>query len=374
MHRTYQYRLKPNKTQKMALAAALEQDRQLYNAALQERRDAYEKAGMSITVYDQYKALTVIRGDDEGFRKGHVARQRGPLVRLDRAFKSFFRRVKAGEKPGYPRFKSRDRWRSVEIAEQYGVRDGRFYSKDFNGVKIHMHRPLPNGVKHCGATLIHDHKGWLVNLKLETGEAPETATIKSMLGLDAGLNAFVATSDGEFYPAPKNFRKAENELRRRQRALARCKRGGNRRKKVKRRVVGLHAYVKNCRKDFAHKLSANIVNNADSIAVEDLNIKGMVKNKHLSKSISDAGWGQFIEMIAYKAEEAGKHFVKVDPRNTSQCCSGCGVVVKKSLSQREHKCPDCGLTLDRDVNAAINIRERGLSVVGRHDAGDECYV
>ena len=215
-----------------------------------------------------------------------------------------------------------------------------------------------------------DHKGWLVNLKLETGEPPETATIKSMLGLDVGLNAFVATSNGDLVPAPKHYRKAEKELRCRQRALSRCKRGGNRRKKVKQRVVALHARVTNTRKDFAHKLARSLVAESDLIAVEDLNIKGMVKNKHLSKSISDAGWGDFLSKLAYKAEEAGKHFVKVNPKNTSQHCSGCGVIVKKSLAVRMHKCAKCGLVIDRDVNAARNILAR--AAVGKHGAGGEC--
>jgi putative transposase len=372
MHRTYQYRLKPNKTQKAALVAVLEQDRQLYNAALQERRDAYDKAGVSITVYDQQKALTVIRRDDEWFKNGHAVRQRGPLLRVDRAFKAFFRRVKAGEKPGYPRFKSRDRWNSVEIAEQYAVKNGRFHSKDFNGIRIHLHRPLPDGAKHCGATLTRDHKGWLVNLKLEIGEPPETVVVKSMLGLDVGLSAFVATSDGEFVPAPGNYRKAERELRRRQRALSRCKRGSNRRKKVKHRVIALHTKVTNTRKDFAHKLARDFARSSDLIAVEDLNIRGMVKNKHLSKSISDAGWEDFLSKLAYKAEEAGKHFVKVNPRNTSQHCSGCGATVKKSLAVRVHKCPECGLVVDRDVNAARNILAK--AAVGKHGAGGGCHV
>ena len=139
---------------------------------------------------------------------------------------------------------------------------------------------------------------------------------------------------------------------------------------MKQRVVALHARVTNTRKDFAHKLARSLVAESDLIAVEDLNIKGMVKNKHLSKSISDAGWGDFLSKLAYKAEEAGKHFVKVNPKNTSQHCSGCGVIVKKSLAVRMHKCAKCGLVIDRDVNAARNILAR--AAVGKHGAGGEC--
>lgn len=372
MFLTYQYRIKPNKSQREALSAILEQDRQLYNAALQERKMAHEKAKKSITLYDQQKSLTIIRAD--GF-EGHATRQRGALIRLDKAFKAFFRRIKQGKKAGYPRFKGKDRWKSIDILEQYRVKDGKFYSADFKkGIKIHFHRPLPKDmIKHCGATLAKDHKGWVVNLKIEIPDT-EKVEIKKSIGIDVGLNKFFASDSGEMVEAPKHYRKAEKGLKRIQRRLARCKRGSKNRKRVVNQIQRAHAKVRNCRKDFHHKLSRKLVDNYDEIVAEDLNIAGMVRNHHLSKSITDAGWGLFLSKVAYKAENAGKHFIMVNPKNTSQICSSCGAVVKKSLSVRVHSCGDCGYQADRDVNAARNILGRGTRLESLSPAGfDQKY-
>lgn len=388
MFRTYQYRLRPNQTAKAALRAVLDQDRALYNAALQERKEAWEKCGKlihdsekcgiapdkqlssvwenarkKVSLYGQCQALTAIRADDADFAAGHMKRQRGPLKRLDRAFKAFFRRLNAGEKPGYPRFKGRDRWDSIEIEEGYSIRGVRFYSKDFpGGVKIHMHRSLPdNLVRHCGAVLKQDGKGWLINLKIAIPDVEERPVF-SAVGIDVGLNAFAATSDGDFIPAPKHFRRAEKKLRVLQRRLSRAKPGSGARRKKRNAVARLHAKTRNQRRDFHHQEARRLVNRYDVICAEDLAVKNMVKNRHLSKSIADAGWAAFLDKIAYKAEEAGKRFIQVDPRNTSQRCSGCGELVPKALSVRVHKCAACGLRTDRDHNAALNIKRLGLSL------------
>src|SRR5262249_1994272 len=155
-------------------------------------------------------------------------------------------------------------------------------------------------------------------------------------------------------------RRAHNELRRRQRALARCKRGSARRRKVRADVARIHAKIANARRTWLHQQSARIVRSYDLIAVEDLNVAGMGRNHFLSRSLSDAAWSTFTGMLAYKAENAGKTFVRVDPKMTSQACSGCGVIVKKGLSDRVHSCPECGLVLDRDHNAALNILHRAV--------------
>lgn len=384
MHLTHQYRLRPNATNRARFAEVMEQDRLLYNAALEERIKAHKwrqrriefpnfdppegELEKSINYNDQQSSLTQIRKQDEWFRAGHLKRQRGPLRRLDRAFKAFFRRMKAGEKPGFPRFKGANRWNGIEIDEDYRIKGKRFYSKDFpGGVRIHLHRPLPdNLVKHCGALIGHDGKGWFINLKIEvpaSAQIPARKAIQNGVGIDVGLNAFVADSEGDFINPPKYFRSGEKRLRLLQRRLSRAKRGSHSREKKRQAVARQHLQVKNRRKTFLHAGALKLVNRYDLVAAEKLNVKGMIRNRHLSKSIADAGWGAFLDKVAYKAEEAGKRFVQVDPRDTSQQCSGCGAIVKKPLSQRVHRCGECGLTLDRDTNAARNILNRAVSVL-----------
>jgi len=402
MHLTYQYKLRPNKSCIARLESILEQDRQLYNAALEERIKAYKfktrcddllkyadteekRLAMlqrfggtysdfkKISLFQQMRSLTEIRHLDIGF-EGSVTRQRGPLKKLDKAFQAFFRRFKSGEKPGFPRFKGKHRWDSIEINEGggYHIRNKRFHSKDFpGGISIRWYRGLPaNLVKHCGATIKKTARGWFLNLRIEV-PTPEKIEVPisehgeisaSVVGIDVGLTSLITTSDDERISPPKHYRKAEKKLRRLQRLLSRAKRGSKSRYKKRQLLARHHLKTANQRKNYHHHASRWLVNKHDLICAEDLNIRGMVRNRYLSKSISDAGWGGILDKIAYKAEEAGKRFVKVNPKDTSQSCSGCGKIVKKDLSDREHACPNCGLTIDRDLNAAINIRRAGMSL------------
>ncbi len=182
------------------------------------------------------------------------------------------------------------------------------------------------------------------------------------VGIDVGLTSFAVTSDGEFIDNPRYLREAEAVLRRSQRSVSRKKKGGHNRRKAVILLAKNHLKVKRQRADFAHKLADSLVNVYGHIAIEDLRIKNMVRNHHLARSISDAGWGQFVNILSYKAEYAGREFVRVNPNGTSQICSGCGATVKKSLSTRIHNCPACGLSLNRDFNAARNIKRLGLSL------------
>jgi putative transposase len=182
------------------------------------------------------------------------------------------------------------------------------------------------------------------------------------VGIDVGLNSFAVTSDGEFIDNPRYFKNAAVKLRKIQRSVSRKKKGGCNRRKAARLLAKQHLRIKNQRKDFTHKLADSLVNTYGKIAVEDLRIKNMVKNHHLAQSISDAGWGKFIGILSYKAEYAGREFVSVNPTGTSQICSGCGSFVPKSLSVRVHNCPCCGVSLDRDLNSALNILALGRSV------------
>ena len=361
MFLTYRYRLLPSKAQHHALAATCEAQRVLYNAALQERIECYRKTGKSLSYFSQAMSLKTIRRDDpEGYGGIPVNISRGTLQRLHRAFDGFFRRVKKkGAKAGFPRFKGRDWFKSFTFAEFSGIKfDGkrlRFKGMP-SGLRIHLHRPLPAG-KFCNAIFKRDGKGWFVCFGVEL-QTPEKRVIVRAVGIDLGLKTFAFQSDGIAIPAPNIARRAHRELRRRQRALARCKRGSANRRKAKAWLAKAHRKIWNTRQTWLHQHSARIARDYDLIAAEDLKVANMLKNKHLARSISDAAWSTFTQMLAYKAERAGGTFVKVDPKMTSQACSGCGAIVRKGLADRVHSCPDCGLVLDRDHNASMNILRR----------------
>jgi len=361
--RAYRYRLLPTKKQHKDLLVILESQRQLYNAALEERIGCYRKTGKGRSYVDQTLALTELRKDAE-FTNVSVALQRWTLRRIDNAYKAFF---KFG---GFPRFRSYARWRSFGYSQFLGItlKDCRLHLKGVHGgLRVHFHRPLKGKIVSCIFT--KDVKGWYVSFQTKV-ELQTVAHTGAEVGLDVGLKTFASLSNGGAIPAPQIARRAHKQLRQKQRALARCKCGSNRRKKIKSRLESAFAKIANTRKTFLHQHSARLVKEYGLIAVEDLKIRNMVKNHNLARSISDAGWGIFINMIEYKAEEAGTRFVKVNPRNTSQACSGCGQIVQKDLSVRVHSC-DCGLVLDRDVNAARNILT--LAVVGqKQDNVTEC--
>jgi putative transposase len=209
--------------------------------------------------------------------------------------------------------------------------------------------------------LRRDGRGWVACLQIAV-EAAEKCTVSTAVGVDLGLKVFAYCSDNVVIPNPRIARKAEKELRLRQRALARCKRGSNRRQKVRARVTKLHRKIADKRNSWLHQQSAALIKRADLIAVEDLKVSNMVRHPTLARSISDASWSKFVSMLGYKAEKAGSHLIRVDPRNTSQKCSGCGDLVSKSLAVRTHACPSCCLVIDRDYNASLNILKAGIGL------------
>lgn len=365
---SYKYRLLPTKAQHAALNDILEQQRILYNAALEERIDCYRKTGLSRTYIDQCMAITEWRQSDEEARSTPVNLQRWTLKRLDEAYKGFFDRLKRGDKAGFPRFRGNGWWKSFGFNELLGLRfDGkRIRFKSLPGsLRVHLHRPPPPDADLRSCTFTKDAKGWHVVFQLKTAAQPRNSANRH-IGIDVGLTSLATLSDGTSIPNPRCAKRAEKELRRRQRALSRCKKGSNRRKKVRAGVARLHRKVKNTRETHLHQLSADLISKYDLIAVEKLNMKGMTKSR-LAKSVHDASWGKFRQMLAYKAAKAGCELVEVDPRNTSQACSGCGVIVPKELHVRTHDCPDCGLVLDRDHNAAINILHKAVAGLGLHN-------
>ena len=360
---TYRYRLLPSKRQHAALTRILEDQRQLYNAALEERIGCYRATGKGRAYVDQTKALTICRRDLPEMAALPVTLQRWTLKRLDDAFAGFFHRVKARNgKAGVPRFRGKGWWESFGFIEFSGIQfDGkrlRFKGMP-SGLSVHLHRPLPPHADIRSCVLRRDRRGWHVCLAVAV-EVAEKRAIAKMIGVDLGLKVFAYCSDGVIVANPQIARKAERRFRVKQRALARCKRGSNRRRKVKARLAGLHRKIADTRATWLHQRSAEMVKRADLIAVEDLNVKNMIRNPTLARSIADASWSKFLEMLRYKAERAGAHLIRVDPRNTSQKCSGCGELVPKVLAARTHSCPHCGLVIDRDWNASLNILRAGI--------------
>lgn len=356
MLKAYKYRLYPTRKQITALASQLDGHRFLYNQALAQRKDAYEKTGKGIGYSTQATTLLPeLRKISEQIANCNYSSLQQTLRRLDKAFKAFFRRVRAGDKPGYPRFKSFDRFSTINYAtlgDGCQVKAGRLYLQNVGHVKIKWHREIDGKVKTVSVS--RRNENWHVSFTVEcdTVALPSTG---NRVGVDVGLNSFITTSDGEQIVAPKFFRVSEKKLKAAQQRLSRRKKGGNRRHEARRLVAKRHEKIANQRLDFCHKTAHALVQANDHIVVENLNIQNMLKNRHLSKSIADVSWGIFLSVLKSKAESAGRVYEEVNPRGTSQRCSVCGEVVKKSLAVRVHKCSSCGLSLDRDVNAALNI-------------------
>ncbi len=332
---------------------------QVYNAALEGRRETWRKQRVSVTLYDQQKELTALRANDDAFAAVPATVLRSGLRRLDLAFGAFFRRAKTGQVPGFPRFKARDRYKSFSLMRAPVVKNSRITIPKLGPVKFHEYRPIQG--RPLDATIRKDARGWSVSIHCDMGAAPTKTAPTTHVGVDVGLSSFATLSTGEKIENPRYFRKAEELLAERQRELARKKRGSASRKRAKALVARAHEKIRNQRLDFVRKLVVSLYSRFDIVAYEDLAISRMVHG-NLSKSIMDAAWGLFGRALACKAEGAGKWAVAVDPRGTSQRCSRCGEVSKKTLSDRVHLCA-CGPPMDRDHNAAVNIEALGLSAL-----------
>jgi len=363
--RTFRYPLLPTLAQERSLESWRVSCQRLYNGALEERTGAWRKARKSIGYNAQTASLTELRTDCPEWHDIPVEIARSALRRVHRAFQAFFRRCKAGERPGYPRFRSRDRYDSFGIGRAR-IEGDRVHVPKLGPVRFKLYRPLKGTVR--DVTLKREAKRWMVCIVCDLGAAPPKVAVSKSVGIDLGLEAFATLSNGGRVDNPRHFRYAEALLARRQRLLQTKKRGSKSRRRARMLVARAHEHVRNQRKDFAWKLAGQLVKDYDLIAHEDLSISRMVHGT-LAKSIHDAAWGQFLWCLACKAEEAGKHCIAVDPQGTSQRCSRCGNTVVKDLSVREHVCDRCGLRLHRDHNAALNIVALGTSAAIRGRPG-----
>jgi putative transposase len=355
------YRLYPNVTQEKTLDTTLYLCRQLYNAALEERRGAYKKCGVSVSYYEQKRALTEIKADLPEYKGVHSQVLQDVVERLDKSFKGFFRRVKSGVKAGYPRFKGRDHYDSFTYPQAgktgaMPIEDsGKVYLSKIGNVRCKVHRPLEGKVK--TATVKREGSKWFIvfTCEVEVQPLPETGDI---IGIDLGTNPnFLITSDGEFVAAPRHFKKSERKIGLLQRAQKNKKRGSRRHKSLKRRIASEHRKIANRRRDFHHKTARTLINRHDVVFHEDLNIIGLARSR-TAKGVLDAGWASFINILSLKAENAGRRVTGVDPKYTSQDCSQCGHRQKVKIGHA-YICANCGMDMHRDVNAAINILNRG---------------
>lgn len=369
MRKTFQYRIYPTSKQKKALQASLEACRLVYNQTLAIRKESWETEQKSLSLYDTHKFLPRWKREKLELANAFSQCLQNAQLRVDLAFKAFFRRVKASEAPGYPRFRSFHRYDSFTFPQSgFRIIDDRLKLSKVGFVKIRKHRSIEGTIK--ALTIRRTATGkWYASFSCDVVPKP-LPSINKVVGIDVGLASFGTLSTGEKIANPRFFKADAKKLAKAQRRLSKAVKGTPDKKKQRKKVAHIHEKIVNRRKDFAHKLSCNLVNTFQVISFEKLNIKEMMSNHtkvfghKLNRSIGDVAWNQFTQFTTYKAEGAGRVVVFVDPRNTSKLCSRCGQLVEKTLADRIHRC-SCGLVLERDHNASINILALGMESLDR---------
>lgn len=365
MRKTYRYRLFPTKAQTRAMQKALDACRWVYNKVLEVRHDAWEEREETYSLYDTIKMLPGWKAEHPFLKDAYSQSLQNVCIRVDLAFKAFFRRVKAGEEPGYPRFRGRDFYDSFTYPQDgFRLIENRLRLSKIGDVKIVLHRPIEGRVKTL--TIKRSPTGkWFASFSVEV-EARALPPLGSIVGIDVGLTHFATLSTGEVIPNPRFFKQEEKALAKAQRRLSEAERGTSERRKLRKVVARIHERIASKRLDFAHKLSAHLIETYQVIAFEKLDIQEMQEGnwRSINRSIADVAWAQFRQLTTAKAREAGRVCVEVEPRGTTQGCSGCGAIVPKDLSVRTHSCPSCGLVLGRDLNSALNILALGLQSLG----------
>lgn len=396
MRTAYQYCLRPNFDQIALMGEWLELLRRQYNYRLSERFNWYEQNRSDINAcplicylpelrdnpdfYSQKRDLVNLKALFPEYAEIHSQVLQDCIARVKKTFDRWLKGDCNGRKSGKPRFKGVGRYRSFTFPQmKQDCIQGKFIKLPTIGkVKLIQHRLLLDSFKIKTVTIIQKVDGWYLVLSLEDASVPvltpDLPGMKNTIGIDMGLKSFLIDDSGEKTAIPQHYRKAEKQLKRLQRGLSRKKKGSSRRKKAVHRVAKAHLKVSNQRKDFHYKTAKKLLSQGKHVAHEKLNIKGITRTR-LAKSTHDAGWGQFLQILSIKAERAGLLAIAVNPNCTSQNCSICGVKVKKELSERWHSCPNCGCELDRDHNAAINIKHRavGHSVFKAHQTSDAVF-
>jgi putative transposase len=323
----------------------------LYNGAL-EQRIAWWRQKRAISYEDQTAQLTELRAADPTWKKVPIEVLRSPLQRLKKAYAAFFRRCKNGDKPGFPRFRSSRRYDSFSIG-RVSVKKDRVHVPKLGHVKMNLYRPIEGTIRNV--IIKRDAAGkWWVVFQCDLGAAPAKCEIKTKIGIDLGLTTLATLSTGEEIRNPRFAKRGADQLTKRQRKLAKKRKGSKNRERQRILVAKAHVHVANQRLDHARKEAKKLYDTYDEVMHEDLNVSALSRGL-FSKSFADASWGLLLRCCASKAEYAGKHLTPKDARGTSQRCSHCGVIVPKTLADRVHRCYSCGLAIGRDHNAAINV-------------------
>lgn len=363
MQKTYKFRIYPTRKQEAKLNYTLTVCRYLYNTALEQKKFAYRQYRKSVSYSQQANQLKELKTEYVIFDEVHSQILQDVLRKLDKSFRNFFRRITSGQKPGYPRFKGENRYNSFTYPQSgFEMSKDNLKLSKIGTIKARWHREIKGKIKTC--SIKKDINRWYACFSVEYSDRINLPRTDKAIGIDLGIENFAYLSTGEAIPNPHFLKKSERRLKIRQRRLSgKVKSSGNRKKQ---RIVlaKTHRKIKEQRKDFCHKISRYLVNNYDLIAMENLNISGMLKNHYLAKSISEASWGLLGQYVSYKAAEADKRLLLVDPKYSSINCSQCGKKVPKTLAQRTHRCPYCNFVAHRDHNASIEILKRAITTVG----------
>ena len=355
------YRLYPSRVQTKVLEEQLETCRGVHNWLLLYAKSYHKETGKTISQFTMQNLLPKLKADRPELLKVHSQVLQNIARRIRLGYDNFFARRKVGLRAGLPRFRKYGRYKSVTYPQNgFRVEGNRLLLSKIGAIRIRQHRELPEEIKTLTVKRMPSGK-WYACFSCVVEAQPREKPLED-IGIDVGLHSYAVLSDGARIENPRLYRKSEKRLGLLQRGVSRKERGSRNWVKAKTRVARLHEKIGNRRTDFLHKASREITDAYETVYFEDLKIGNMIRNHCLAKSISDAGWGRFIGMIAYKEEESGGRLIKVNPRGTTQECSRCGERVSKTLSERIHECPYCGLAMNRDENAALNILARGREI------------
>ena len=363
MKKTFKYRVKLNKDTATKTTEILNLCRIVYNLCIEQRRNAWKFHKQPISTYSQIKQLPEMKKAFPEFKQIPSQSLQDIVERVDKAFQSFFRRIKSGEKPGYPRFKGYDRYDSFTLKQAGWRIEGKYlHIKKIGKFKIKLHRPIVGDIKTVTISKTSTGKWYVCFCCDNVPSTPLPKTGKSV-GIDVGCESFLTTSTGEKIPNPRFLKKSEDILISRQQSLSRKLKGSHRRKKARILVAKTHEKLTNQRKDFHYKVANYLLRNNDVVCIEKL--QGWSTDwRRLNKSMRDVAWFNFFNILQAKAAEAGRRIIEVPAKGTSQICSSCGKEVPKDLSVRVHNCPFCHLSIDRDYNSALNILRLGTSLDG----------
>jgi len=390
----YKYKLRPNKSQAHQIDEWLNLLRMQYNYRLAERLNWYESTRCPVNscsleacsiaeiveqpdYYWQKRDLLKTKKLFPEYGKIHSQVLQDCVARVKKSFDRYLSQDKSGKRSGKPRFKGRGRYHSFTYTQmkQDCIQNNRITLPKIGQVKIILHRPIPDGFKIKTAQVVKNADGYYLILTLQNNSVPTISpdvNLDNSVGIDMGLKDFLITSDGDTVPIPQFARKSEQRKKLLNKSVSRKKKGSNRRRKAVKKLSKHHQKIARQRKDFHYQISKQLLNKYDVVGFEDLNIKSLAKTR-MSKSILDAGWGEFLSILQVKAANAGLMAIAVNPNGTTQNCSNCGTHIPKTIQDRWHSCHVCGLELDRDVNAAINIRNiavgrTGIKAQGMPDA------